>query len=345
MNYFRTPTLEDKLIERRDALLKSIAEVERADDLARLLVEVDRALERLGTEAYGRCTVCGGYMDDDEMNENPLRQYCLCDLNPRKRAALERDLEMAWQVQASLLPPQNLVHAGWRTHYRYQPAGPVGGDYCELIAHSVGQEWLYFLVGDVSGKGVAAAYLMAHLSALVRRTLDKPVAVDDLVRTVNRHMSQRPDSTHFVTLVAGRANRNGRVEVSNAGHCRPIVLRNGELNELGSTGMPVGISLQAEYQTGVAELDVGDSIVLYTDGVSEARNAQDELYGVENLTRVAANHRHQSPTRMAAACLGDLRQFHDPAAPRDDLTMMVIRFEGAVTDSTGPADRQLIANS
>jgi sigma-B regulation protein RsbU (phosphoserine phosphatase) len=327
MNYFRVKSLEDQLLDRRETLQKALAQVDRGDDLARLLVQVDQALERLGTDAYGRCTVCDGYMTDEEMQENPLRQYCLCDLSEHGRAALEHDLDMAWEVQASLLPKQNLTHAGWLTHYRYRPAGPVSGDYCDAIAHSTSDDWLYFLVGDVSGKGVAAAYLMAHLSALVRRTLDQPVAVDTLVSTVNRHLNERSSATHFVTLVAGRAHRSGRVEISNAGHCRPLVLRGDSPQELDSTGLPLGISAQADYQVHCTELAPGDSIVLYTDGISESRNAGDQLYGTADLSRVAATHRHESPTRLADACLADLHRFRGDTPPADDLTLMVVRYQ------------------
>ena len=325
MNKVLNQTIRSQLIDRRKALERSIAQVNQPEDLVRLLSEVDRALERVGTDAFGRCVVCGEYCDDNEMLENPMRQYCLCDLSEHGTAALQRDLDLAWQVQASLLPPQNLTHANWQTHYRYQPAGPVSGDYCDLITHQSAEDWLYFLVGDVSGKGVAASYLMAHLSALVRRTLDVPVTLDDLMNTVNRHLSQRSPSTHFVTLVAGRAHASGRVEISNAGHCLPIVLRDGANQELESDGLPVGIWDDADYGVTVSELSPGDSIVLFTDGISEALNPAGDLYGTKNLTRVAARHRADSPPQLAAACLDDVNRFRESQPVSDDLTLMVLR--------------------
>lgn len=313
MNHVMVESLQTQLLARREVLQTTISEVDGADDLVRLLVEVDRALNRLGTDDFGRCQVCDGFMEDEEMVENPLRQYCLCDLNEHGHAALQHDLDLAWQVQASLLPPQNLSHAGWRTSYRYQPAGPVSGDYCDLITSRSVDDWLYFLVGDVSGKGVAASYLMAHLSALVRRTLDVPVPVDYLMETVNRHLTERSRSTHFVTLVAGRAHTSGLVEISNAGHCRPFVLREGGCQELDSNGIPVGIMDDADYSVCDSLLSPGDSIVLFSDGVSEAMNPNGELYGDQNLARIAVGNRHQSPAQLAAACLEDVKKFRGSA--------------------------------
>lgn len=325
MNQMMVDSLYGQLEHRRVALASTIAEVGEANDLVRLLADVDRALKRLGTDAYGKCAICGGGMDDVEMLENPSRQYCLCELSPGQQQALQRDLDLAWQVQASLLPDQDISFGGWQLHYRYQPAGPVSGDYCDVITHSATEDWVYFLVGDVSGKGVAASYVMAHLSALVRRTLDEPVPVSSLMETVNRHLLERTTESHFITLVAGRANRDGRVELGNAGHCLPMIVTDGAARTLASTALPLGIATESEYQIHTTDLAKGESLVMYTDGITEARDLDERLYGTARLEKAVSAHRQSTPTRLAAACLEDVRRFQDGAPQSDDVTLMVVR--------------------
>ncbi len=325
MNQIIVRSVESQLLERRDALRTALSQTNQPADLQRLLVQVDQALTRLDSEEFDRCAFCGGRMEAEEMLENPMRRYCLCDLTVAERAALQRDLDLAWQVQASLLPTQNLSFANWQTHFRYIPAGPVSGDYCDLLSHEADGGWLYFLVGDVSGKGVAAAYWMAHLSALVRSTLDRPVTVADLVATVNRHLTGRQSNSHFVTLAAGRAHRSGRVEISSAGHCRPLVIRGDGHQFLDSTGIPVGIADAAEFQTTELHLSSGESLLLYSDGITETCNSAGDLYGEQMLDRVVTHHHAATPTAMAAACLGDLAHFRGPVPSADDITLLILK--------------------
>jgi len=314
-----------QLDTRRIALQRAIDELGAANDLVRLLADVDHAIERLGTEKFGKCIVCDGAMDDPEMLEQPTRRYCLCELNREQQAALQRDLDLAWEIQASLLPQQDLNFAGWQTHYRYLPAGPVSGDYCDLVAHESQGGWLYFLVGDVSGKGVAASYLMAHVSALVRRTLDEAVTVSRLVEIVNRHLSQRSPESHFVTLVAGRAHRSGRVEICNAGHCPPIVVRSNDSFTVKSNGLPVGIDGQSGYPTTVVQLGPWESILLYTDGVSEAMTGLEQMFGSGGIRKSAFTQRDMPPSRLVAHCLDDLRKFQSSESLHDDVTILALQ--------------------
>lgn len=325
MNQALVESLNTQLLRRKRALTQAISEVGGAADLVRLLGDVDRALERLGGDDYGLCAVCGGAMDDEEMLENPSREYCLCKLTPVQQSALQRDLDLAWRVQSSLLPDQDLTFEGWQTHFRYRPAGPVSGDYCDVIPHPSQGGWLYFLIGDVSGKGVAASYLMAHISALVRRTLDEPISVSELMATVNRHLLERNKEYQFITLLCGRANREGRVEICNAGHCLPIIVAAAATRQLASNAMPLGIAAGTVYPTSTTELNHGDSLVLYSDGISEARDFDDRQYGAAAVAKIAHTGYRESPARMAAMVLSDVREFQKGQQPSDDVTLMVVR--------------------
>jgi sigma-B regulation protein RsbU (phosphoserine phosphatase) len=319
-------TLRNQLADRRRRLTRTIEETGRAEDLVRLLGEVDRALERVDGGSFGQCRVCGEAVEDDDLVEHPLLEYCLCRLTERQRDALQRDLDLAQRVQLALLPKQDLEHAGWLAHHRYVPAGPVSGDFCDVVARE--GDGLYFLVGDVSGKGVAAALLMARLSAHFRGLVAQALPVTQAVTRVNRFFGEDGAGTHFATLVCGRADDAGRVEVCNAGHCPPLVLGGGRVVPMDSTGLPVGIADDAAYETLAVELPPGHALFLYTDGLTEAGDPGGALYGAARLGRLLAGLGGRSPATVAEACLGDVRAFRAGAPPADDMTLMVLSRAG-----------------
>ena len=105
--------------------------------------------------SYGGCVVCEEHVDESDLLANPLAIYCLCKLSPERSRELERDLALAWRVQAGLLPDPKMCVDRWTTAYRYIPAGAVSGDYCDLLAHPRSAGGLFFALGDVSGKGTS----------------------------------------------------------------------------------------------------------------------------------------------------------------------------------------------
>jgi len=328
--------IRSQLAERRSRLDQLVTEVEDPRDLVRLLDQVDRALDRLALPSFGECAVCHGHFDDRELLDNPLATYCLCDLSDAQQRMLERDLELAWRIQASLLPPASLSAAGWDAHYRYQPLGTIGGDYCDLLPQSAGAaNYLYFLMGDVAGKGVAAALLMSHLSATVRSLVRAGAGLEELMLEANRTLRKYSPEAHYMTLVGGRARSDGRVEILNAGHTPPIVLRKNRSESISSTAPPIGLfDRTTDSDAGLdgpqvveLALEPGDTILLYTDGLTEASNAQEEDYGSARLMQLGARLRGSDPTRLVAECLKDLKTFLGGAPRSDDLAVMALRRE------------------
>lgn len=324
----RKSKLRGQLEDRRLRLQTAIAETGRPADLLRLLTEVDSALSRLDGNQYGMCMVCEGTVEENDLQANPMASYCLCPLTPERQRALERDLDLAWHVQAALLPPQGLTAAGWRTDYRYVPNGPVSGDYCDLVV-SQGEAGLYFMLGDVSGKGVAASLLMAHLNASLRAFARHGLAPQEALTEANRLLAESTLASHYVTLVCGRAHPSGEVEIANAGHCAPLVVRaNGSVETLEAAGIPLGLALEAEgrvrYPVEKTVLRKGDTLVLYTDGLTEASNAREDEYGASRLTRVLARSASHGPRELVGKCLADLTAFLEGAGLRDDLTILAL---------------------
>jgi len=320
-------TVRVQLQERRKRLEQAISNVGEAPDLVRLLREVDSALKRMNHGAYGTCEVCREKVDDDFLLANPLVTYCLCELSPQQQALLQNDLELASRIQWALLPRQDLAAAGWQTHFRYEPAGAVSGDYCDLVARDAAGD-LHFLVGDVSGKGVAASFLMAHLNATFRSLIEARLAVAEQVEKANRLLIENKISSHYATMVCGRAGRSGDVELCNAGHPPPLLVRRGEVEPVSASGLPIGLFGGGSYTTSRFAMAPGDTLFLYTDGVSEAHDPSGAEYGRSRLQQLLRGSGHLPPGQLARACLEDVAAFRGAASRSDDVTILVLHRTG-----------------
>lgn len=312
--------LHNQLEERKRRLEAAIALAPQKNSLAGLLREVDSALERMTRGSYGMCEECHESIEQDRLLADPLVCYCLDHLSASQRAALQRDLDLASQVQRNLLPQVNLRADGWETSYHYAPVGPVSGDYCDLIP-SDGQ--LFFVLGDVSGKGVAASMLMTQLHALFRSLTGMNLPLGQIVQQANRVFCESALAGQYATLVCGQAKPGGEVEIHNAGHWPAIVVGRGGVLRVESSGLPLGMFHEFDFSATRLHLEAGDTLFLYTDGLSEARSAESE-YGVDRVTHLVRQQAARRPAELIAACLEDLRAFTD-GPPLDDLTLLAIQ--------------------
>jgi sigma-B regulation protein RsbU (phosphoserine phosphatase) len=316
--------LQVQLEERKRRLEVAIASAPQNSGLAHLLREVDSALDRMSDGTYGLCLECHDTVEQDRLLADPLVQYCLDHLTQPGMAALQRDLDLACQVQRNLLPQKGLRMGGWETSYHFAPVGAVSGDYCDLIP-SDGQ--LLFLLGDVSGKGVAASMLMAQLHALFRSLTQMSLPLGQIVTYVNRFFCESALAGQYATLVCGLAKANGEIEIHNAGHCPAIVVGRGGLLRIESTGLPLGMFLETEFSAIRVQLDAGDTLFLYTDGLSEASNERDE-YGVDRVIALVRQHAARQPADLIAACLDDVRAFANGSPSLDDMTVLAVQRAG-----------------
>lgn len=318
--------LREQLLDRRARLEHTMQDVGQVADVVRLLHEVDSALKRVDGHTIGGCDVCGERVEDDVLMAHPQMPWCLCRLSAKQQDALQKDLDLAWRIQAALLPKQDLGFAGWTAHFRYQPAGPVSGDFCDVITRA-GSDEMFFCVGDVSGKGVASSLYMARLSALLRTLVETDLDLPRLVERANRLFSEAAPTSHFATLVCGRAEASGELELCNAGHCPPLLIRDGEVLRFESTGLPVGMFEGGKYEVRRARLEPGETLLLYTDGVTETRNPGGDEYGEQRLTEILARCGPCSTADLAETCLSDLATFREKDERHDDLTLLVVRRE------------------
>lgn len=243
---------------------------------------------------------------------------------------LHREIEYASAVQQRLLPqgPPHLETLECAAVCR--AARGVGGDYYDYIA--VGESRVGIALGDVSGKGVSAALLMASLQGCLQSYAPQHAdAVDNLIASVNRLISTSTDSSRFITFFYGLYDDVRRqLTYVNAGHHPPLLFRTTDdgdrkLVRLQAGGMVIGIFPQSTYQKETVQLHPGDVLVLYTDGVSEAMNTQQEEFGEERLIEIIERNVSLSSQELVAAISAGIDAFSDPSVFRDDMTLMVAR--------------------
>lgn len=323
LNPVRDRALRQQLVSRRQRLAAALPAAPDTPRLVGLLQEVDAALERMNAGTFGICETCHDTIESDRLLQNPLCRNCLDHLSPSEQRALEMDLDLAFQVQRGLLPDAAMTIDGWRMAYAYEPAGTVSGDYCDLI--DLGQGTGLFLLGDVSGKGLAASLLMSHLHAIFRSLASANQGVTELMAKANRVFCQGTFSSRFATLVCGRADRAGHVEVANAGHCLPLHVSQSGVTRLESTSLPLGLFADGEYQSERTELAPGDSLVLYSDGLTETFNPSGQQYGAQRLEDLLRGRHALAPKEILAAVQEDVAHFRSNAPRTDDLTVMVLQ--------------------
>jgi sigma-B regulation protein RsbU (phosphoserine phosphatase) len=320
-----TPDLRSELINWKERL-ESASAADQSFELGGLLREVSSAIDRLSKpESYGVCQVCHDLIGQATMNADPLAKACLSCLTAAQLAELDDDLGRAWLIQGESLPKQGFKFTGWEVSYHYEAAGQLSGDYCDLVSTASGD--LYFLIGDVAGKGVAASLLMNRLHATFRSLIADRLPVNQLVERANHLFADTTMRPYYATLVCGKASVHGEVEVCNAGHCPPLVMHDGTVSPIAATGLPVGMFCQESYETVRFNLKKGDRLLLYTDGLSEARDPGNEEYGgrIHSLVSQCAD---VAAPELVNKLLEDMREFANGVPVHDDLTVMAIEMVG-----------------
>ena len=318
--------LQTQLEERRRRLETAMSSSAANGAISALLSEVDAALERMRDGSFGICEECHDPVEQERLLADPLVRVCIDHLNERQRRALERDLELASSVQRALLPPHDVRADGWEIHYCYEPAGVVSGDYCDVIPSrggEAGEGAVFLALGDVSGKGVAASLMMTQLHAMFRSLASSGLPLSELLERVNRLFCESTTAGQHATLVCAWASAGGVVELSSAGHLPVFVLRQGEVQSLEANSMPLGMFCEGNYPTRKVSLEKGESLVFYTDGLTESRDRANREYGFIPLGEFLRGRHGLAPDALTAACLDEIKGF--AAAQHDDRTMLVLR--------------------
>ena len=315
--------IKNQLLDRRERIVGVLSSGGADTDLSHLLDQVDAALSRLNTPAFGLCEVCHDSIEADRLMADPLVTVCLDHLTADEQYALEKDLELAAQIQRSLLPAPDLQLKGWNISHHYQPAGIVSGDYCDVITSESGDP--YFVMADVSGKGIAASMLMSNLHAVFRSLINVGLPLDALMQKANKLFCESTLPNHYATLVCGQMKPGGGITLCNAGHLPSLLIRNNEVQSIQASSVPMGMFCDLKVSMTELQLQSGDTLILYTDGIPETSDSAGAEYGLDRLSYVVGAGSRLSPEKLIHACLDDLASFRVSGHRHDDLTMMVIR--------------------
>jgi phosphoserine phosphatase RsbU/P len=318
-------SVREQLLAGRARLADVLAESE-SDQVLRLLNEVDSALHRIDHGSFGVCEVCMGTVPGDELAGNPLLRVCLDCLTPKQARALEYDLELAAQIQKGLLPPQDLSLSGWDISYHYQPAGMVSGDYCDVIKED---GHLHFIMADVSGKGVAAAMLASNLRTVFHSLIPLRLPVEELMVRANRLFHESALPNQYATLVFGSISNQGELELANAGHLPVLLAGKSGVRTFESNCKPLGLFSDDRVEVVRASMSPGDTVVVYTDGISEAENETGDEYSTERLRRLIAEKHSCCPSELVNACKQHVAAFRGSRERADDETLLAIQYTPA----------------
>ena len=242
----------------------------------------------------------------------------------RDKLGLKSDLEVARQIQFGLLPFEPWERAGFTAVSAMRPANTVGGDYFDIV--ELGEGRVAIAVGDVAGKGMPAALLMALLQGSLRTLLTAGLRAPGVVAKLNAHLFANIPSNRLVTFFYAELDpATGRLLYVNAGHNPPLLIRcDGGIERLAATGLALGILPDPPLDAFTAEIEPGDRLLLYTDGITEAENALEEEFGEARLFAFLDSHRGDSDRGLLDGVLANVLLFGGGVRPRDDMTLMVV---------------------
>lgn len=241
------------------------------------------------------------------------------------RERMERELELATEIQQRFQPAGPPEIAGYDFEGISFSCYEIGGDYYDFVERSDGK--VMVALGDVSGKGTAAALLMSSLHAAVHAQISAKSSIEQTITSVNEYLSENTPSNRFVTLFIGELEpQTGKLRFINAGHNPPIVARaSGEIELLEAGGLPLGLMSFAEYESGEISLGHGDVLVVYSDGVSEANNIRDDEFGLDRLKNVIKAHISRPAAAIRDKVESALSEFTGTAPANDDITLVIVK--------------------
>ncbi len=245
-----------------------------------------------------------------------------------ERQRIEEELAVGRQIQLSLLPKSLPIIPGWEFAVHYEAAHQVGGDFYDLFELPKREKQIGLFIGDVSGKGVPAALFMAMSRTMIRSTVLSGLSPSQALIRANELIQKDSQADLFLSVVCVSLDtKTGRFTYANAGHNRPILLQanTGSTTELKARGIIMGEFEAIELEEDELELLPGDALVCYTDGVTDAINAQQESFSEERLLKIISSHYEVTAEEMLAAILDDIQRFTGDTDQIDDMTLIIVR--------------------
>lgn len=242
----------------------------------------------------------------------------------RQERQLERDLSMAREVQLRLLPSNAPRHTNAELAVRFLPARSIGGDLYDFLEYSPDRTAI--VLGDVSGKAAPAALFAALVSGIMRAAANHEPSPAAMLEQLNEALQERKLESQYVTMLFALWNDENRtLTVANSGAVQPVFCRAGDSVTVQAEGFPLGMFPDVKYEEFNVATQPGDAIVFVSDGILDAENEQDEMYGQDRLAGVLCAHRDKPSMAIAEAILEDVTRFQGSKERFDDETIIVLR--------------------
>lgn len=265
-----------------------------------------------------------------EKSLGEIEHYKQAMINRDKLIALQQELDIATVIQTSILPktfPPFPDRKEFDIYAKMLPAKEVGGDLYDFFL--IDKYRLGVVIGDVSGKGIAAALLMAVCKTLLKATAFKGMPADNILSEVNNILVDDSPSNMFVTVFYGVLDtRSGAFEYCNGGHNPPyLISKDGAVKQLDNVGgLLLGAMKNVEYQSNVIMMQPGESLFFYTDGITEAFNKTEDEYDVKRLAEFLSTKNILSATELVGKVFADVKIFSDGAGQSDDITCLALKY-------------------
>ena len=252
----------------------------------------------------------------------------------QKLLSLQRDLEIAGEVQNYILPEASAELNGFIIHTRMIPTRSIGGDFYDYFL--IDESHIGIVIGDVSGKGIPAALFMAMTRSLIKMTALTGVAPNECLKQVNIALSVENPSFMFATVFYAILNTDSHeLTYCNAGHNSPYLIdKDGRLFSLPRTGnMALGFDEDADYNCRKIDINPDYVLYLYTDGVTEAADKENNMFGEKRLENILGKTEHVDSDRLLSNILNDLKKFSSGALQSDDITMLALSLASQSDDN------------
>ncbi len=250
-----------------------------------------------------------------------------------EKERLEKELDVAREVQRKILPSKHPQYANLEISSVFIPAFEVGGDYYDFF--EIDENKLGFVIADVSGKGISAAFIMAEVKGIfesLSRTITKP---KDILSSANIILKRTLDRSSFVSAAYGIIDIEKEIlTISRAGHCPVILIRNGAAETIRPSGIGLGLNFTEHFNKTLEETEInlsaGDVIVLYTDGITEAKNNELEDFGVNNFEKILINNSKSDPDDIANKVIREVTVFSQAHSQYDDITLVIFKWKSKI---------------
>jgi sigma-B regulation protein RsbU (phosphoserine phosphatase) len=292
---------------------------------------IEDAISKADSRTLGKCEVCHGDVETELLEVDYTACVCIEHLSMEERRHLESDLELAQDVQKMLLPQEVPNIPGLEIAAFSRPAQFVGGDYFDFIDFSNGFHGL--AIADVAGHGVSASLHMASIQALLRTLVPVNKSPAEVMSQLHKLFIHNIRFETFVTFFIGAFDSSTKtLTFSNAGHLPPLVLRNNKSKKesvemLRPTGAAIGLVEEAEFAEKTIELQKEDLLVLYTDGITEAVNLQNQEFGRERLIKLSQQVNNAPVKKVVQEIRQGLEEFSEGKPLADDTTIVICKIK------------------